>query len=360
MTEEKKMQEYKNVDEIIPLIAPGTPLRAGLDEILKGDAGALIVVGRNLILECIIRGGFRLDVPLTSNNLFELSKMDGAIIISNDLKQIIYANAHLMPDKDISSKQTGIRHRSAEQTAIQTNLPVVAISKRRKNITLFFKDQEFLLKPVQFVLASVDQDLRSLYNTRTQIEVALNELTYYEFTNNVSLTDVTNIIQKIIGTLVQKRNAEKAITELGKDGKDRKDMLSEYTDGLDRELELIIYDYCHKEKRDITFGEMTQSLVNLVEVPSKEELLTLLGYNETEKNEIISPRGYRALSKIPKLSSTIIEKVVETRDNLFEIMITKPEDLASEAAIPVKTTKMIIDRLNRLNEIALNRIYNKY
>ena len=190
----------------MPLLAPGSELREGLDEILKGDIGGLIVIGRNLILECIIRGGFRLDVPLTPNNLFELAKMDGAIVISNDLKTITHANAHLMPDKEINSKQTGIRHRSAEQAAKQTNLPVVAISKRRKNITLFFRDQHYLIKQIQLVLVKVDQNLKSMYNTRQQVEASLNELTYYEFTNNVSLTDVANIIQKLVGILIQKNN----------------------------------------------------------------------------------------------------------------------------------------------------------
>jgi len=343
----------------VPLLAPGSELREGLDEILKGDIGGLIVIGRNLILECIIRGGFRLDVPLTPNNLFELAKMDGAIVISNDLKTITHANAHLMPDKEINSKQTGIRHRSAEQAAKQTNLPVVAISKRRKNITLFFRDQHYLIKQIQLVLVKVDQNLKSMYNTRQQVEASLNELTYYEFTNNVSLTDVANIIQKLVGILIQKNNTKKTIIELGNEGQERANMLEEYTEGLDKELELIFLDY-YKTGKDITIDELTQRLLTLDQIPAKEEVIHLLGYKEQDKEEIISPKGYRALSKIPKLSETIIDRIVESKKGLFDIMITKPEDLATETSLQIKTTKLIIDRLNRINEVVLNRIYNKY
>jgi diadenylate cyclase len=358
MPEDKKYQEYKTLNEIIPILAPGSELRGGLDEILKGDIGGLIVIGRNLILECIIRGGFRLDVPLTPNSLFELAKMDGAIIVSNDLKQIIYANAHLMPDKDIESKQTGIRHRSAEQTAKQTNLPVIAISKRRKNITLFFKEKQYLLKPLPLVIAGVDQNLRGIFNLRSQIEAAINELTYYEFTNNVSINDVVNIIQKIIGILIQKKLTHNTIRELGSEGIDMQKRLEEYTDGFDRELELIFLDY-YLPGKDATVDELIHGLVVHEHIPPKEELIDLLGYNGTDKDEGISPKGYRALSKIPKLSETVIDRLVDTKKNLFNIMITKPEELATETSLQIKTTKLIIDRLNRMNEVVLNRIYNR-
>jgi diadenylate cyclase len=133
----QKLTNDMKLLEIINLISPGTELRKGLDEMLNGQLGALIVLGTNIVVESVIKGGFKLDIELTPQRLFELSKMDGAIVLSNDLKKIVYANVHLMQIRTVSSTETGIRHRSAEQTAKQSNFACISYISQTKSHFLY-------------------------------------------------------------------------------------------------------------------------------------------------------------------------------------------------------------------------------
>ena len=106
------------MEEILKLIAPGTPIRNGLENILKAKTGALIAVGGdNKDVLDLVDGGFKIDVEYSSSKLYELAKMDGAIVLSSDFKRILYANAQLIPSSDIPTSETGTRHRTAERTA---------------------------------------------------------------------------------------------------------------------------------------------------------------------------------------------------------------------------------------------------
>ena len=47
--------------DIIKIMAPGTPLREGLDNILKAKTGALIVVGDSKEVLNLTDGGFKIN-----------------------------------------------------------------------------------------------------------------------------------------------------------------------------------------------------------------------------------------------------------------------------------------------------------
>ena len=99
-----------NITEILKLIAPGTPIRDGLENILRARTGALLLItDNNDIIKQIVDGGFTINEEYTSSKLYELAKMDGAIILSGDLKKILYANAQLIPSREITTLETGTR-----------------------------------------------------------------------------------------------------------------------------------------------------------------------------------------------------------------------------------------------------------
>lgn len=96
-----------NITEILKLIAPGTPIRDGLENILRAKTGALLLItNNNQVLKEIVDGGFIINEEYTSAKLYELAKMDGAIILSGDLKKILYANAQLIPSREILTLET--------------------------------------------------------------------------------------------------------------------------------------------------------------------------------------------------------------------------------------------------------------
>src|ERR1043166_6878077 len=118
-------------------IAPGTDLRQGIDDIIRSREGALIVIGDPNELSFLYSGGIRLDVPFTGQLLYEVAKMDGAIIVNPSLSKLSYANVQLMPDPTIPSVETGTRHRTAERVAKQTGALVVSVSQQRETVTIF-------------------------------------------------------------------------------------------------------------------------------------------------------------------------------------------------------------------------------
>ena len=95
-------------------LAPGTQLRDGLERILRGHTGALIVLGCDKTVESLCSGGFPLDVDLAATRLRELAKMDGAIILDDTLTRIVWAATQLVPDPSITTDESGTRHRTAE------------------------------------------------------------------------------------------------------------------------------------------------------------------------------------------------------------------------------------------------------
>ena len=98
-------------------VAPGTELRDGLERIMRGRTGALIVLGHDPGIDALTSGGFPLDIDFTATRLRELCKMDGAVIIDSATARIVRAGTQLVPDPTIPTGETGTRHRTADRVA---------------------------------------------------------------------------------------------------------------------------------------------------------------------------------------------------------------------------------------------------
>src|SRR6266545_1351732 len=199
----------------IARIAPGTELRQGIDDIIRSHEGALIVIGDPEALSFLYSGGIRLDLPFTAQHLYELAKMDGAIIVNDEVTKIAYANVQLMPDPTISSSETGTRHRTAERVAKQTPALVISISQQRETVTLFLGDQRYQLDPIADVLAKTNQALATLETYQTRLEQVLTRLTALEFQNAVVLDDVLAVLQRAELTTRMAEEIERNCVELG-------------------------------------------------------------------------------------------------------------------------------------------------
>ena len=162
------------ITEILKLIAPGTKIREGLENILKAKTGGLIVIGDTKEVLDLVDGGFNLNVDYTPSRLYELAKMDGAIVLSADLKRILYANAQLIPSPEISTNETGTRHRTAERTAKQTGEIVISVSQRRNVITIFKGDLRYVLQDSSKVITKANQALQTAEKYKKVFDDKLN------------------------------------------------------------------------------------------------------------------------------------------------------------------------------------------
>src|SRR6188472_4665602 len=252
----------KTILSALSEVAPGTALRAGMDDIIRAELGALIVIGDPNALSFLYSGGMRLDLPFTSQLLYELAKMDGAIILNEPAQKIVYANVQLMPDPSIASEETGTRHRTAERVAKQTEALVISISQQRETVTVFVGHSRYQLELIADVLAKTNQALATLETYRTRLEQVLTRLTALEFQNAVMLDDVLVTLQRAELTTRMAEEIERACVELGEEGRLIRMQLDELVADVPDEKAALVYDY-HAEGGAARTQEGLEALAGL-------------------------------------------------------------------------------------------------
>jgi len=298
---------------VIKMVAPGTNLRTALDGALKSGKGALIVVENEKLLP-LLDGGFRVNCRFTPQRLVELTKMDGAIIISSDLKRINYANVLLTPDSRIKSSETGTRHKAAERTAKQIEDLVIAISERRHEINIFYKNVKYNLKPTDELLRKANVQLSLVEKHREIFDKLIEKLNRLEMRNYLSLSTALQVIQK--GKLIQKitKDLKKHIIELGNEGLHLKTRLKELTANVENETDLVIKDYTHL---DLKKSKLLLDSLTYDEILEQDNILRLLAYES--KTESLPLKGWRLLSKT-QLEDAEIALLVKEMGSLGKII----------------------------------------
>ena len=310
--------------EILKLIAPGTELRQGLDNILKSKTGALIVVGDTENVLDLVDGGFSINVDCTPSRLYELAKMDGAIVISSDLKKILFANAQLIPESTIETRETGTRHKTAERTAKQTGNLVISISQRRSIITLYKGNIRYVLEETSRILEKANQALQTVEKYKKVFDNKINLLNEYEFNDIVTLDNVLTALQRVEMTMRMAEEVKKRIIELGEEGRLVDIQLDELIGGLEKEEKLIIKDYIAPGKKrtmDKVFNQIIE--LDYSELMKQSIIARLLGYEDFDNYDEVAvyPKGYRILSKVPRMPSNIVENLVKSFKTFQHILL---------------------------------------
>ena len=339
--------------EILKLIAPGTKIREGLENILKAKTGGLIVIGDTKEVLDIVDGGFNLNVEYTPSRLYELAKMDGAIILSADLKRILYANAQLIPSPSITTNETGTRHRTAERTAKQTGEIVISVSQRRNVITIFKGDLRYVLQESSKVITKANQALQTAEKYKKVFDDKLNLLNEYEFNDIVTLQNVIVCIQRAEMVLKVVDEVKKAISELGEEGRLLQMQLDELFGNLELEEFFIIKDYImltkknSEEKALKNIRKMNHENLMKVQLIAKE-----LGYEDFDNYEEVNvfTRGYRILNKIPRMPNNIVENLVKNFKSFQHIIQADIPELDDVEGIGEIRAKAIKQSLKRMQE----------
>lgn len=346
--------------EILKLVAPGTSLRDGLENILKAKTGALIVVSNSDEILKIADGGFKIDEEFTSTNIYELAKMDGAIILSSDLKRIIRANVQLNPDFTISTTETGTRHKTAERVAKQTGELVISISERRGIITLFKGDFRYVINDTSSVLMRANQTLQALEKYKTVFDNMLSILSEHEFDDIVSLDTVVNCIYRSEIIMRMETDVRRSIIELGDEGRIVNMQLEELMANVEKEEKLIIEDYNNNKKNTVETILDEIRKIDRKNLIVSEKIVKILGYEVAPDilDLNVSPKGYRILSKVPKMPISIIEKTVEAFGSLQHICSATIDELDDVEGIGEIRARIINQSLKRLQEQYILKSYN--
>jgi diadenylate cyclase len=350
------LREERTEDKLLKMlriVAPGTPIREGLENILRANTGALIVLADGPEITEIAEGGFVVNAEFTPANLYELAKMDGAIILSADAKHILLANAQLIPNLSIPSTETGIRHRTAERVARQANALVISISQRRNVVTIYKGNLKYVLRDIGVILAKANQALQTLEKYRSVLDKVITDLGILEFKDVVTIFDIARAIQRVDMVLRVVKEIERYVSELGIEGRLITMQMDELVTNVWPEGLFIIQDYA------IVGEDKTPAqILSMINSWPAEDLLDLtliaraLGYpgNSTVLDQNVFSRGYRILSKIPRLPLPVIENMVRKFGNLKNILKATIQELDEVEGIGEARARSIKEGLAHYRE----------
>jgi diadenylate cyclase len=348
-----ELQRDESVRTVLAQVAPGTMLREGLQRIIAGHRGALIVLGMTHAVEAVSSGGFEVDINCTAQRLAEVAKMDGAIILDAEAERIHRANVHLVPDPSIQTNETGTRHRTAERVAKQTHQPVISISESMRMVTLYLDRGSHVLEEVSSLLFRANQALSTLERYRARLDEGSAMLSALEIEDAVTVRDVVQVLQR--GEMVVRiaREIEDQIVELGDEGRLIELQLDELMSQVDDDRHLVVQDYLADRRRrpDAVLAELSRlSTDDLLDL---ERIAQILGHDPDELDRAVAPRGYRLLSKIPRLPEAVIAKLVKRFHNLQGIMAASIQDLDDVDGVGETRARSVKEGLARLAESSL-------
>ena len=301
----------------------------------------------------MVDGGFSINVDCTPSRLYELAKMDGAIVISSDLKKILFANAQLIPESTIETRETGTRHKTAERTAKQTGNLVISISQRRSIITLYKGNIRYVLEETSRILEKANQALQTVEKYKKVFDNKINLLNEYEFNDIVTLDNVLTALQRVEMTMRMAEEVKKRIIELGEEGRIVEIQLDELIGGLEKEEKLIIKDYIAPGKKrtmDKVFNQIIE--LDYSELMKQSIIARLLGYEDFDNYDEVAvyPKGYRILSKVPRMPSNIVENLVKSFKTFQHILLADIPRLDEVEGIGEVRAKNIKQSLKRMQE----------
>lgn len=332
-------------------VAPGTPLREGLDFIISARTGALIVIGDSDPVDALCSGGFDIDTAFSPQRLFELAKMDGAIILDSACEKIKRANVHLVPDAGLPTSETGMRHRTAERVSRQTGALVISISQRRDDVSLYLGGSRIILQEIDVVLAKANQALQTLQRYRVRLDGVLERLTLLEFDDMATVGDLADVIGRFETVQRVAREVARYIAELGTEGRLVRMQADELTANVDEEYLLLLRDYAS----DPT-PRKAASIRNQLAALTTEQLLDVVPVAEAlgrptdarSAEDHVASRGYRVLRRIPALPGSVVNRIVERFGSVPRLVVASEDDLDEVDGVGERRAKSIREGLLRM------------
>jgi diadenylate cyclase len=349
--------EYRRA--ALAMVAPGTALRDGLERIVRGNTGALVVVGCDPVVRAICSGGFELDAEFSATRLRELAKMDGAIVLDQAASRILRAAVQLVPDPQLPTQESGTRHRTAERAARQTGFAVITVSKSMRTIAVFAAGERYALEDSAVLLARTHTELDTLERYRRRLDDVTRVLTALEIEDRATATDIAQVAQHLEMVTRVTDEITGYLVELGTDAGLLRLQLDELTAGTRRQRELLLRDYepetlasaaqaGPKARADCLAGLSVDALADLSAVANA---IGLSGSPDAASQ--VSPRGYRVLGQIPRLPPDVSERLVQRFGGLQKLLSASAQDLRQVEGLDPALAAAIRTGLSQIAEAAL-------
>jgi len=344
----------------LAVVAPGTPLRDGLERIVRGSTGALIVLGSDPVVEQICTGGFELSASFSATRLRELAKMDGAIVLDQAGTRILRAAVHLVPDPRLPTEESGTRHRTAQRAARQTGFPVITVSKSMRTVAVFTGAERYVLEDSAALLVRAHQALATLERYKRHLDDAAAALTALEIEDRAAIGDIARVAQRL--EMASRITEEIAgyLVELGTDAGLLKLQLEELTAGTRRERELLLHDYggaatfAPGRTSDLALSGLSAD--ELIDLSAIAAAVGLDASNGLDQH--VSARGYRLLGQIPRLPAAAVEGLVAEFGSLQKLLSASARDLHRVPAVDAALASAVREGLSRIAEAALLERYS--
>jgi diadenylate cyclase len=347
------------VREVLAMVAPGTPLRDGLERILRGRTGALIVLGSDRAIEQVANGGFALNVAFSATRLRELSKMDGAIILDAQAQQILWAAVQLMPDPSLPTDETGTRHRTADRVSRQTHHPVIAVSKSMNIVAVYVDGRRHVLEESAEILSRANQALATLERYKSRLDEVSSTLSALEIEDVVTVRDVCVVAQRSEMVRRIHREVDNYLVELGTEGRLLSLQLNELVADVDKDRVLLMRDYLvpasNRKKRGVEIGLDDLDSLSEVELLDLPRVARAFGFADTGDvlEQPVSPRGYRLLARVPRLPDVINDRIVGHFGGLPRLLAATTEDLQQVEGVGEARARSVRDGVSRLAEASI-------
>lgn len=343
--------------ETLRAVAPGTELRDGLERVLRGRTGALIVLGYDDVVAAMCSGGFELDVEFSSTRLRELAKMDGAIVIDPDTDRVVRAAIQLLPDASIETTESGTRHRTAERAAKQTGYPIISVSQSMRIVAVYVGDQRYVLEDSDVILSRANQALATLERYKSRLDEVSGTLSALEIEDLVTVRDVAAVVQRL--EMVRRISAEISdyVVELGTNGRLLSLQFDELISGVGPDLELVVKDYLDARSvrtLDAVLDALTKlDAAQLIDLTQIARVLGVGGRRGEALDSAIAPRGYRMLTRVPRLPGSVVSALVEHFGTLQRMLSATIDDLEVVEGVGTERARSVREGLSRQAESSL-------
>lgn len=357
---EKGLDERRRA--ALAAVAPGTSIRDGLERILRGRTGALIVLGYDTCVAELCTGGFELDVEFSATRLRELAKMDGAVVLDDTNHRIVRAAVHLVPDPSIRTDESGTRHRTAERVARQTGYPVITVSQSMRIIALYFDGHRNVLEDSAAILSRANQALATLERYKLRLDEVSGTLSALEIEDLTTVRDVAAVLQRLEMVRRIADEIEGYVAELGTDGRLLTLQLDELVSGVGIDRELVVRDYLSttpgssdRRATDVLAELDRLTATELLELTTVAQVLGFDGGGALDAP--VSPKGYRLLAKIPRLPNMVVERLVEQFGSLQKLLAAGIDELQSVGGVGEARARSVREGLSRLAESSILERY---
>ena len=344
-------------------VAPGTELRDGLERILRGNTGALIVLGHDKVVESLCTGGFNLDVEFSATRLRELSKMDGGVVVDGDLTRIVRAGVQLVPDPTIETSETGTRHRTAERVAKQTGYPVISVSQSMRIIALYVDGRRYVLEHSAAILSRANQALATLERYKMRLDEVAGTLSALEIEDLVTVRDAMAVSQRLEMVRRIAAEIESYVVELGTDGRLLVLQLEELMAGVEGERELVVRDYLAtgtgRKQRSLQDALLELDNLSATDLLDLSAIAKAVGFapGVDGLEAAVSPSGYRLLAKVPRLPASVVDRLVEHFGGLQKLLAAGIDDLQVVEGVGETRARSVREGLSRLAESSILERY---